>query len=293
MASQAANCKCPKAPGPGGGVQCAADEIATCDATTGECNCTCDSAKPGRTKAEYEAQIFSKVLHTKVDPAELSSPKYEKYMSSFRKSAGDEGTFSFDKEAGASRRSQVTVGVPDWIEKVLGGKRGVSIGPGALLQNCPNGICNAGDNNGTAINAITNAPNSAAVGVNTGTVTVNSPLNPNKEVMTFDCGGTKHITTTTSFDTASGPEEVAFTEMVGLAKSRDHQELLEQCNKQINMKRDPEWLTPYVFCSYAEFETGNVPKARESLSYYDDRKGPNYEIGVCKQLSDFLHDKLR
>src|ERR1035441_156893 len=67
MTSEAANCKCRKNPGPGGGVECAKDQIATCDATSGECNCTCDSVQPGKTKADYQAQMFSKVFHTKVD----------------------------------------------------------------------------------------------------------------------------------------------------------------------------------------------------------------------------------
>ncbi len=150
MTSEAADCRCRKNPGPGGGVQCAKDQIATCDGTSGECNCTCDSVQPGKAKADYQAQIFSKVLHTKVNPDELSSPQYQKYVSSFRKSGGDEGTFSFDKEAGASRGRQVTVGVPEWLEGVLAGKGGVSIGPGASLQNCPNGICIGGANSGTA-----------------------------------------------------------------------------------------------------------------------------------------------
>jgi hypothetical protein len=73
MTSPAQSCKCPKNPGPGGGVQCAKDQIATCDPSSGECNCTCDSVQAGKTKADYQAQIFSKVLHTKVDPDELSS----------------------------------------------------------------------------------------------------------------------------------------------------------------------------------------------------------------------------
>ena len=150
MTSEAANCKCRKNPGPGGGVECARDQIATCDATSGEWHCTCDSVQPGKTKADYQAQMFSKVFHTKVDPDDLSSPQYQKYVSSFRKSAGDEGTFTFDKEAGASRGRQVTVGVPEWLEEVLGGKGGVSIGPGASFQNCPNGICIGGENSGTA-----------------------------------------------------------------------------------------------------------------------------------------------
>lgn len=141
IASGAQSCKCPKNPGPGGGVQCAKDQIATCDPSSGECNCTCDSVQAGKTKAEYEAQIFSKVLHTKVDPAELSSPQLQGFVSSFRESAGGKGKFSFDKEAGSSRGQRIEVGVPDWVEEVLRGKGGISIGPGAfpMSQECAPG----------------------------------------------------------------------------------------------------------------------------------------------------------
>ncbi len=152
--STAQSCKCPRNPGPGGGVQCSKDQIATCDPSSGECNCTCDSVQPGKTKADYEAQIFSKVLHTKVDPSDLSTGQYSVPVSSFRKSLEGKDTFSFDKEEGPAgrqeRKGQIKVGVPEWLEEVLNNKGGVSLGPGASLQNCPNGICIGGENSGTA-----------------------------------------------------------------------------------------------------------------------------------------------
>jgi len=149
MQLAAGNCKCPKNPGPGGGVRCAQDQIATCDPSSGECNCTCDSVERGKSKDDYQALIFSKVLHTTVDSTELSSPQYHKFVSTFRKGE-DKGTFLFDKEVGAGKAAQVKVGVPEWLEGVLGGKGPMSFGPGSSLQNCPNGICIGGDNNGSA-----------------------------------------------------------------------------------------------------------------------------------------------
>jgi len=110
--------------------------------------------QPGKTKADYEAQIFSKVLHTKIDPSDLSTGQYSVPVSSFRKSMDGKGSFSFDKEEGPAgrqeRKGQVKVGVPEWLEEVLSSKGGVSVGPGASLQNCPNGICIGGENRGTA-----------------------------------------------------------------------------------------------------------------------------------------------
>jgi hypothetical protein len=118
------------------------------DPPSGECNCTCDSVTRGKSKEEYQALIFSKALSSTVDPADLSSPRYHKLTSSFHKDE-DKDTFSFEKEVGSGRSVRVNVGVPEWLESVLG-EKGLSIGPGASLQNCPNGICIGGDNKGNA-----------------------------------------------------------------------------------------------------------------------------------------------
>ena len=150
MSLQAAVCRCPKSPGPGGGVQCAKDQIATCDPSSGECNCTCDSVERGKSKEEYEALIFSRTLHTTVNPADLISPQYHKLVSSFRKGEHeDKGTFYFEKQAGSNHTARVKVGVPEWLADILAGK-GMLNGPGASLQNCPNGICIGGNNDGAA-----------------------------------------------------------------------------------------------------------------------------------------------
>jgi hypothetical protein len=96
-----------------------------------------------------------------VEPDDLSSPQYQKFVSTFRKSDGDKGTFRFDKEPGGSQGRQIQIGVPGWLEEVLEAKGGVSVGPGAALQNCPNGNCSVENDNGTKIYATSNAPNSA------------------------------------------------------------------------------------------------------------------------------------
>src|SRR5579863_3930031 len=152
------SCKCPKKPqGPGGGVKCAKDQLATCDATSGECDCTCDSVPLGKSKDYYQAFIFSKALHTTVDPSELSSPEYRKFVSSFR-NGDDKGTFVFDKGAGSGRPDKVEVGVPEWLDEVLSGKGGTAIGPGASLQACPNGTCKDIDNSSSVAGSINAGP---------------------------------------------------------------------------------------------------------------------------------------
>lgn len=128
------------------------------------------------------------------------------------------------------------------------------------------------------------------------TIVHNPPVNPSKEVITYDCGGARHtfIANPMKTDMTFPPEEAAaFKEMGDLVNSHQYQELLNACDKQIATKRDAEWLTPYVFCSYAEFKMGDTEKAKQSLAYYDDHKGSDFDIGACKQVSDFLHAKLK
>jgi hypothetical protein len=114
MLFAAENCRCPKNPGPGGGVQCAKDQLATCDPSTGECNCTCDSVQRGKTKEEYQSLIFSRVLNKRVEPFDMHSPEYQKLNSSFSKSESN-GTFYLSKKAQDGRTVQVTIGVPEWL----------------------------------------------------------------------------------------------------------------------------------------------------------------------------------
>lgn len=144
---------------------------------------------------------------------------------------------------------------------------------------------------GATISATTNAPDSAAVGVNTGTVTVNPPVNPNLAVITYDCGGLKHIRSASAISAEAGKEMAAFTEMGNVSDSHDYNKLLALCTAQMTSHK--EWLTPYLFCSYAEFQLGNTDEAKKALSYYDSNKGDNYDIGVCKDLSGYLHSNLK
>jgi hypothetical protein len=110
--------------------------------------------QPGGSKEEYEALILSEVLGEKVQVADVKSPKYGTFVSSFAESR-EKGTISFEWQdangrTGNTPTMRVTVGVPEWLGAVLSGKGGISVGPGASLQNCPNGICIGGENSGTA-----------------------------------------------------------------------------------------------------------------------------------------------
>jgi hypothetical protein len=162
---------------------------------------------------------------------------------------------------------------------------------------------------GTTINATTNAPNSAAVGINTGTVNVNPPVNPNKMVVVYECNGAWH---------ASGPAQDTFVqmstclpdkctkiraleEMVSLNNAANvektstgatskYAELKQLCEREI--ADAPEWLTPHLVCGMAYLGLDNPRRAKKELDYFDAHTGTAYNVDVCKRMADFLHSHL-
>ncbi|HEV8046713.1 MAG TPA: hypothetical protein VGP35_03235 [Terriglobales bacterium] len=147
----------------------------------------------------------------------------------------------------------------------------------------------------TTISATTKAPDSAAVGINTGTVTVNPPVNPNAMTVTYDCVGTEKDSgrsenSLTLINVNPNKETPSLIQMEKLNNSKDYSGLLEVCEGKI--KSVPQWLTPYLFCSLGYLASGNVDKARDVLKEYDSKTGPAYSGEPCKQASDFLHSHL-
>lgn len=148
----------------------------------------------------------------------------------------------------------------------------------------------------TRRSATTKAPDSAAVGINAGTVTVNPPVNPNAMTVTYDCVGTEKDVGRTPdslnmINVNPNKETPSLIQMEKLNNSKDYSGLLEVCEGKI--ASIPQWVTPYLFCSLGYLGSGNADKAREMLQEYDKKTGPAY-IGEepCKQASDFLHSHL-
>jgi hypothetical protein len=151
---------------------------------------------------------------------------------------------------------------------------------------------------GSNITATTNAPDSAAVGVNTGTVTVNPPTNPNADVVVYDCIGRKtsmkHVGINLEFNMASAdsPQQPYIDTMVKLANSGKSAELLEKCTERKNAEAG--WLTPYLFCAVAQLGLGHMDEAKREFQYYDSRKGGSYEgDGLCSQLVNAVQARLK
>ena len=115
---------------------------------------------------------------------------------SFRESRDDKGTFYFDKP-GSGRDAKVKIGVPGWLEEVLREKSGTSFGPGASLQNCPNGNCGAQEGTGNQQISVQSGANFDAS--NCGAINLG-----NGNTNTLNCGPPPVITTT-SFDVTQPP----------------------------------------------------------------------------------------
>ena len=148
-------------------------------------------------------------MHTNVDPADLSSPKYGGFVSSFHESAEDKGTFSFDKEAGAGPGHQVKVAVPEWLEKVLRG--GVSIGPGgSATVNANSGSVGGSLNAGPCSNVFNGGSNNQG--------TTNCELTPSWKL------DQKHLDTLTSAFKANLPPGC----VVSVATDGDSKDLATQ-----------------------------------------------------------------
>jgi tetratricopeptide (TPR) repeat protein len=84
----------------------------------------------------------------------------------------------------------------------------------------------------------------------------------------YDFNGTKRQTTPGSAKVSVGPEYDVFKQMVELEKAKDFSKLIELCEEQI--KKTPDWLTPYLFLGVAYANTGEKDKAIANLRYVVD-----------------------
>jgi hypothetical protein len=118
-------------------------------------------------------------------------------------------------------------------------------------------------------------------------------INPNLPVKTYFCDGTWRSAgpgAHAALDINMGGSDAIFQEMVRLNNSQQYGEVFKVCLAQI--EKVPEWLTPRLFCAVAYLETGEASKAKNMLADFESRAGPAYSDGACKQMSDFLHERL-
>lgn len=116
--------------------------------------------------------------------------------------------------------------------------------------------------------------------------------NPNGTITTYDFGGTKHVNNPAmgKFFAEVGEETNVYSRMVELQKKRRWQELVDVCEPQI--KKTPEWLTPYEFAGVAYGHLGNTPKAIELLTYVKEHAGDRPEYAEVDRLLKFFSTPL-
>jgi hypothetical protein len=119
-------------------------------------------------------------------------------------------------------------------------------------------------------------------------------VNPNSPAKTYFCNGQWRIAgpgAHAGFEINMGGDDSAFQEMIRLNNSKQYAELLKTCLAQI--RSEPEWLTPRLFCGLAYLGTGDKLKAKEMLAEFGSKTGPAYDVDACHQMSDYLHEALR
>lgn len=131
-----------------------------------------------------------------------------------------------------------------------------------------------------------NPPDSAAVGINTGTVTVNPPLNPYAPIHTYDFNGARRISEPGKEMVEVGDETNVFQNIVQLQTAKDWVGLRDICEDQI--KKTPKWLTPYLFTGVAYMNLGEQEKAIERLTYVKQKAGGNPAYADAQRLLNLL-----
>ncbi len=118
-------------------------------------------------------------------------------------------------------------------------------------------------------------------------------VSPKIPAKTYFCNGEWRIAeagANTRLPLQKGGDDKSFQRMLELYNAGGHAELLTKCRDQISSV--PDWLTPYLFCSLAYLANEDRTRAKEMLDYFDQKKGPAYEVGTCVLISNFLHQKL-
>jgi hypothetical protein len=119
---------------------------------------------------------------------------------------------------------------------------------------------------GTTINATTNAPDSVAVGINSGTI--NPPVDPNKPVITYDFDGLRR-TRTPQGVSINQSEEVFFNQMAENATSKNWNAVLTISESE--KSKIPAWSTPYFFSGLARANLCQKDKAISDFDYFIKR----------------------
>jgi hypothetical protein len=133
-----------------------------------------------------------------------------------------------------------------------------------------------------------NSPNVATFGDNSpATVTINPEKSP--YAPTYDFNGARRTIQSGIASVGVGEEWTVFQKLVQLEKTKDWKELHDTCEDQI--KKTPEWLTPYLFSGVAYVNLGERAKGIERLEYVKKKAGGNPDYAAADRLLNQLQPK--
>jgi tetratricopeptide (TPR) repeat protein len=105
-------------------------------------------------------------------------------------------------------------------------------------------------------------------------------------VSIYSYNGVKRQTYGGNINAVAGEECEIFQRMVVLEQSKDFPELIKLCKQQI--KKTPDWLTPYLFLGIAQANMGSKDEAIKNIRHVVDNapEDPEYKQAeeVLKQL---------
>jgi hypothetical protein len=142
---------------------------------------------------------------------------------------------------------------------------------------------------GTTINATTNAPNSAAVGINTGTITVNQPSDLTAPVITYFYDVSQRVSRPGSYTDAPGESE-AFKKILKLNSEGNWNGLLDICRAEIG--KAPKWLTPYYYEGLAQANLQHLEEAASLFKYVKDGASGNPDYKDLAERADTTRLKV-
>jgi hypothetical protein len=135
-----------------------------------------------------------------------------------------------------------------------------------------------------------NSPNVATFGNNSpATVTVNPEKSPYAPLQTYDFGGARRTSEPGRQSVIAGEETVAFQKLAQLYNTKDWEGLHEASEEQI--KKTPEWLTPYLFSGVASMNLGDKERAKHRLTYVKTKASGNSQYADAERLLELLNNK--
>jgi hypothetical protein len=105
---------------------------------------------------------------------------------------------------------------------------------------------------------------------------------PPKLSITYDFNGVKHVQQGHRFSAVTGDEFAVFQILKELEKQGAWAEVCDVCEAQI--RKTPEWLTPYLCAGVAHANLGQVEDAIRRLEHVESVAAGNADYGAATRI---------